>query len=462
MAKPFEARIAKTKVDVSKYLVCSKPNIWVFDDLLSERFLDHVDNMFDHGETDFFNQPEGGKSRRSRCAQVEVDEVTVELVDAIRMLAGIRQVEECRTFMIADVWGQDQDPHIDHISLKDLANRYNELNFLDLNKQSSSIGLCTRIVPTFSIVVYFNDAGGIHFPLSPMQEMIPGKRGRIVMFQNYHDSQRPVNNQLCKHYGTYFEDVPRRLMTMGILANETPSMDNSGLLTDGLIYCAGVRDEGIRHDWETLHDFGCGGTGPEFTRIPPPPPPKPKSDKVLTLDAVPDGEEWVVGVMSMAGHEVCSVRAQRTHKIGSLRKQIKDAVDPKDEFKLHLSLLGGNMVVNSKDDTSIQHLFMQDEAMALALALEPDVRTLIWQMFVKWDKDCSGEMSQDELADMLKHMDPSLKDDEISRIFVMLDSNKDNKLQWSEFLAVLGIIQDPTSAKPEPPEEQSSIRDGPV
>jgi len=274
MAKPFEAPLAKSKVDVSKHLVCSEPKIWVFDNLLSERFLNQIDHIFECGETNFFDQPEGGKRRRSRCAQIETDEVTVELVDVIRMLAGIRQVEECRTFMIADVWGQDQDPHIDHISLTDLANRYDELNFLDLCKQSRSQHNPSKIVPTFSIVVYFNDVGGIRFPLSPMQEMIRGRRGRIVMFQNFRDSQRPESNQLCQHYGVYFEDQPRRLMTMGILANKTPSMDNSNSLTEGLIYCAGVRDEGIRHDWQTTHDFGFGGS--EWSR-PPPPMPRPTS-----------------------------------------------------------------------------------------------------------------------------------------------------------------------------------------
>ncbi|CAJ1396863.1 unnamed protein product [Effrenium voratum] len=421
-----------TNADAAKHLFCSEPNIWVFDNLLSERFLNRIDHAFDE-ETAFFDQPEGGKTRRARCAQIEIDAVTAELVDVIRTLTGIRQVEECRTFMIADVWGQDQDPHIDHISLKDLANRYDELNFLDLCKQSRSQYNPDKIVPTFSIVVYFNDVGGICFPLSPTKEIIPSRRGRIVMFQNFDDAQRPVSNQMCKHYGVYFQDMPRRLMTMGILANETPGMDIRCSLTDGLIYCAGVRDEGIRHDW----------LDPHMSSGSPSPPPKPKADKVFTLDAFPDGEDWIVGVFSMAGDEVCSVQAGRSDTIGFLRKEIQKKVDPKGEVNLHLSLPGGNMVVISKDDTSLQHLFMHAEAMALGLALEPDARTRIWQLFAKWDVDCSGEISKAELATMLQDLDPSLSDEEISRVFAMLDVNKDGRLQWCEFLEVVKILPDP-------------------
>lgn len=260
------------------------------------------------------------------------------------------------------------------------------------------------------------------------------------MFQNFNDSQRPLSNTMCKHYGIYFQDAPRRLMTMGVLANETPSMDRSGSLTDGLIYCAGVRDEGIRHDWLNPH---ISTPIQELVAKK-----EPKKDKVITLDASPEGEDWVVNVISLAGEEVCSVRAQRTRNIHFLREQIQEAVDPGKEFNLHLALPGGNMVVNSKDDTSLQHLFMQDEAMALGLALEPDECTKVWQLFVKWDKDCSGEISKDELAAMLNLLDPSLSAEEISQVFDLLDVNKDNRLQWSEFLEVIKVIPDRLDAKP--------------
>jgi hypothetical protein len=332
--------------------------------------------------------------------------------------------------MIADVSGQAQDPHIDHISVKDLEKRYGELRFLDLCKQSRSPYNPHKIVPTLSIVVYFNDVGGIRFPYSPsMKEFIPGKRGRIVMFPNFHDHERPVSNKLCSHYGVYFEDVPRRLMTMGILANETPSMDQSSSLTDGLIYCAGVRDQGIYHDWRDPHGHGAAE--------PSPPPPPPKGDKVYTLDAKLEGEEWVVAALTMAGEEACKVRAKKQDTIKMLRAEVKSLVDPKDKFNVHLSLPEGQMVVVRKDETKVQHLFMEAECMELGLVLEPDMRTKAWQMFMRTDIDSSGVISPDELCALFQELDPDLPVDGCMEVFKELDVNEDGKLQFGEFLQIL-------------------------
>ena len=68
---------------------------------------------------------------------------------------------------------------MDHINLDDLPGY--KLDFLDLTRQSTSPINPRRVVPTISVVVYFNSVGGLQFPHSADKlGTIAAKRGRIV------------------------------------------------------------------------------------------------------------------------------------------------------------------------------------------------------------------------------------------------------------------------------------------
>ena len=90
--------------------------------------------------------------------------------------------------------------------------------------------------------------GGIRFPYADGMQTIAGKRGRMIFFENYKDEARPLHATSATHYGIYFEQVPKRLLVMGVLANKTPSMDRSAEPTKGLIYGAGTERDPLFHD----------------------------------------------------------------------------------------------------------------------------------------------------------------------------------------------------------------------
>merc|ERR1719433_1135015 len=95
-----------------------------------------------------------------------------------------------------------------------------------------------------------NDVGGIHFPMAKDRQglYIKAKAGRILMGENYIDSERPACNPLSQHYGTYLTDRPKRLATIGVLANNTPAAEDPA--PAGFIYCPGmltVREGNVHH-----------------------------------------------------------------------------------------------------------------------------------------------------------------------------------------------------------------------
>jgi len=253
--------------DASAYLVCETPKIWVFDDLLSENLLTHIDNLFESTQLRAVN--ENTTNRRSQVLDIVIDKHTRELTEVICMVSNIEPIEQCQTVSISDVLGGSQNPHVDHMDVDSLAPRYQKLQFLDLSKQSAPPN-SKAVVPTFSIVVYFNNVGSIVFPEACLPNgCIHGRRGRIIMFQNYVDSARPCHSPEAVHYGTYFDSVPKRIMTAGILSNETPSMfpcfPASGHRVKGLLYSAGTRSNGPHghgHSQEELptQKFHLGST----------------------------------------------------------------------------------------------------------------------------------------------------------------------------------------------------------
>ena len=92
-----------------------------------------------------------------------MDDQSRELSETIAGLWGLNLEQSRDKFTVSDICGEGQSPHIDHINLEDLAD-YN-LDFLDLDCQSSAKQKPRRVVPTISVVVYFNAVGGFVFPM---------------------------------------------------------------------------------------------------------------------------------------------------------------------------------------------------------------------------------------------------------------------------------------------------------
>lgn len=236
---------ADTHFDLSTFKVTDQPNMWMFDNLLSKEFLDYVDQQFEAQDLPVRHEKVVAYEKHSRSLMLPLDEHTVEFTNLLEKLGHFVPVEDCPVLVISDVWGDDQGCHLDHVEIDDLAPLYQNLRFLDGDKQRQHPENPGRIVPTLSIVVYFNDEGSINFPKLDLE--LQGKRGRIFMWQNYKDEERPEANPLAAHYGKYDQTRPKRVMACGILANETPDPTQPAT-TEGVLYCPNACGHHSHHD----------------------------------------------------------------------------------------------------------------------------------------------------------------------------------------------------------------------
>mmetsp|Transcript_29455 Transcript_29455/g.53467 ORF Transcript_29455/g.53467 Transcript_29455/m.53467 type:complete len:557 (+) Transcript_29455:87-1757(+) len=315
-------------------MVCSDPPIWIFDGMLSEALLERVDASFDGVGWKSMN------GRKVRMVELDIDDKLSELTQTLRNISHIDDIGPCNKAWIMDVHGRPQGPHVDGWELE----RNNDRQFLDLSKNSvqSHNGFHT-IIPSLSFVVYFNDSGGIAFPRADLKHpIIPAKRGRIVMFSNYDDAHRPAHNPKAVHYGVY-GDVPKRVMTAGVMSNETPSNltrfgDTGTTKTRGFLYAP------IMH----RSNSACGD------RTPTPPrrePPKPKP--VLELFARrAEAGGFIVEATNLTGEAVSKALIPADATWGQLRREL----NVEGQFTSSGQLLDG------KDERQACHVFVQGMA----------------------------------------------------------------------------------------------------
>lgn len=367
-------------MDVSPYLVSSSPNIWVFDHLLSDRVLKHINNICDTTPvTEFRQKVLGNRTRLSRSWSFDIDGHTQELFEVIELISRVSCVEHFNSLLVTDVRGDSQVEHIDHISLDHLARRYEKLNFIDMKKQSESNNSAGFIVPTFSLAFYLNDVGGVYFPHAADYQglEIEGKPGRIIMWQNYIDGERPHHNQLAQHYGIYFQDRPKRLVTMGVLANDTPAMDRDA--PTGLIYCPGMLDKSVRHDG--CHVGGHLHTGGSSEPAQPPPPPKP--DLVLTLSATLQDDTWHIFATNVGGDNVCELKIKSVEKYNNFSKiirAIEEKVNTPKKYEVKLVSPDGK-IMNYSPGTTFDKIFPQSPKPDLVLTVTAMLQGDTWHIF---------------------------------------------------------------------------------
>merc|ERR1711977_88538 len=220
--------------DVEPHRVCSSPNIWVFDNLLSESFLSHIDALFEASQEEPQRVMSWAKDRSQLKRAVEFpvvgDSRTSELAAVLRRISHTSsEVEVFPEARCVEVSGDPQHEHMDRHDWSRLT-RFPIEDIVDINGRFSSpaeLQGSTRIIPTLSFVIYFNAVGGCEFPAAG--QTITGKRGRIIMFQNYIDEQRPAHDTQATHFGFYGNcpsqfgvNPPKRMMTGGILCNKVP------------------------------------------------------------------------------------------------------------------------------------------------------------------------------------------------------------------------------------------------
>jgi len=283
-------------MDISSYQISSDPKTWVFDDLVSAALLNHVDHNFTPQVT-IVNSV--GIVDTWRVADPVLAQ---EFIDLLILIGGIEPVENSlKQVTLGDVLKQSQWCHMDRLEVGGKFSHVPEhtIGFLDMSKQDvktrhrSGGGQARVIVPTTSFVVYFEDypGGGIVFPDAPGFDSaaagtatgvrgdgdggmsIDGRRGRIIMFQNYGGEHRSVNPN-ARHFGTFDPLVPKRNFIGGLVSNENPmdcvSGESHGV--PGLLYgvCEGILPreqiqneslppQGYRFGWHGGHHEGFDG-----------------------------------------------------------------------------------------------------------------------------------------------------------------------------------------------------------
>jgi len=250
--------------------------------------------------------------------ELDIDKQLEELPQVLRQISHIQDVAPCGKAWIMDVLGRDQGAHMDGWEVE---KSRQSMQMLDLSKCSIQChkGFST-VIPTLSFVIYFNDSGGISFPRALLSRpVISAKRGRIVMFQNYDDMNRPAHNPKALHHGVYGQSF-KRVMTAGVMSSETPLQLQSPEFADAPL-ARGFLYAPIMHRSNT----SCGDIS---TPSPPPrPPPKPKELPVYQLLVRPaDSDGIVVEASTLGGRIVGKVLVGRQMSVAALRSQL--GVDP--------------------------------------------------------------------------------------------------------------------------------------
>ncbi|CAE7249375.1 CML1 [Symbiodinium sp. CCMP2456] len=250
--------------------------------------------------------------------------------------------------MVTEVYGSGQDAHVDHANVDDVA-AGDPIDFLDMTRQSPSRSDPRRVVPTISIIVYFNSVGGIRFPYADGMQTIAGKRGRMIFFENYDDGARPMHATSATHYGIYFEQVPKRILVMGVLANKTPSMDRSAEPTKGLIYCAGTERDPLFHDNPSYDQYNAVRWKAMDAAA--------KPDLIVSLDVSCSKGDCAVLGRNLAGEEVFNTQCSKDTSLKFLMDQIKVKVDPGDARKVILCRMDGQLLTEEHMSQKLDECF---------------------------------------------------------------------------------------------------------
>ena len=328
-------------------MVSTDPKVWVVDDYLPPEFVQMVNQKFDtNGDIQCQVVEKPNRKVLARNYDFDAkDELCQEVFRRISDLCGLPAGGvHFNEFMVSELWASGQDAHVDHVNLDDVANS-NQLSFLDLSRQSYSESNRRRVVPTISIIIYFNAVGGLCFPKSDMGT-IAAKPGRMVLFHNYEDELRPCHKPSAAHYGIYFEKLPKRVLVMGVLANETPQFQGTPPPSaEALIYCAGTQRDPLFHD---APSYDCYKRAPDDG--------KPKPELVLTLELICSEDNMLVNCRNMAGESLCNLVLAPTQTLEIARCHIQYWADRYNSYNIILALPGGQLLSKEHDSLTLSNL----------------------------------------------------------------------------------------------------------
>ena len=166
-------------------------------------------------------------------------------VGTLLTLNGIDEVSPCDQVVISDHAHEIQHQHIDRVSttwpqfVGRSAKLFIGLKTFDTSRPDGrpvNDGDGKPFVPTRSIIVHFKDQDGVVFPEATnlvrstkhlyigsdgVGARIDGKRGHIIMFDNYADGRlvdSPNANPKASHYGLYDLHAAKRIFVGGIVS----------------------------------------------------------------------------------------------------------------------------------------------------------------------------------------------------------------------------------------------------
>jgi len=227
------SKVKRAAQNIDAHKVSSTPNCWVFDDLVDTEFLDWIDQQFEQeGRVDNVKPHPRDKDIKFQGLRLPVTEHP-KLFNTLATLSHIDPIRKCDVYIINDVWGTAWDPHIDYVwPLEKLSDKTQ----LRMEQQQSKPS--GQVVPTYTYVVYFNDVGSVSFPESSLE--VKGKRGRIIMWENYNESHNSLD-PFATHIGSYEfqKNTPKRIAVFGSVQNKnsilSKSHHNFGLKEPGMI-----------------------------------------------------------------------------------------------------------------------------------------------------------------------------------------------------------------------------------
>ena len=142
------------------------------------------------------------------------------------------------------------------------------------------------------------------------------------------------------HYGIYFENLPKRVLVMGVLANQTPQFQGTPPSTEALIYCAGTQRDPLFHD---APSYDC------YKTPVPPNDGKPKPELVLTLELICSETNILVNGRNMAGELLCKLNLAPAMTLGIARSHIQYGADPSLSYNIIWALPGGQLLSMEHD-----------------------------------------------------------------------------------------------------------------
>merc|ERR1711959_882558 len=371
------------------------------------------------------------------------DSRTSELAAVLRRISHTSsEVEVFPEARCVEVSGDPQHEHMDRHDWSRLT-RFPIEDIVDINGRFSSpaeLQGSTRIIPTLSFVIYFNAVGGCEFPAAG--QTITGKRGRIIMFQNYIDEQRPAHDTQATHFGFYGNcpsqfgaDTPKRMMTGGLLRNQVPS---TLLGANGSSLAANVKMPGIMYWGVCQGEHGgvreedrCPGCGSIWCSR--------QCRGCIEKKAADGDKEAQVKVKKWKEEDARRKKQEEQHKEARAKAKAEaQRVARSEALKVTREAGVWNCMKCYNLCNTGETCGKCGKPPSGGGVAKPATKKVSAEDFAKFDADGDGFLDEDEVEHLLEYqLGRKLTGTELSDYFAQLDTDKDHKVSLDEYVASL-------------------------